>query len=52
MKDLETFEDYKAALWDTPNQRAREKLLAEADARGFPAWQMAELSMVREEPWA
>lgn len=52
MMNPETFEDYKEALWDTPNQHAREKLLAEADTRGFTAWQMAELCMVREEPWA
>lgn len=48
-----SFEDYKAALQDTPSERIREELLAEADRGGrFSPWQMAELSMVREELWA
>lgn len=52
MKNPKTFEDYKLILSDTPSQRIREKLLAEADERGFTAWQMAELAGVRAENWA
>ena len=48
-----SFEDYKATLQDTPSERIQEELLAEADRGGrFSPWQMAELSMAREELWA
>lgn len=52
MKKIPTFEEYKAALLDAPSQRIRERLLEEADTCGFTAWQMAELCMIRAEPWA
>ncbi len=52
MRSPETFEEYKEALWNTPSPYAREALRAEAAARGFAAWQLAELFMAREEPWA
>ncbi len=47
-----TFEDYKNAISNAPSERIREKLLAEADERGFTAWQLAELAGVRAELWA
>lgn len=49
---MRTFEDYKRTLLDTPSEHIREKLLAEADASGFTAWQMAELAGLRAELWA
>ena len=41
MKAFASFEEYKTALANTPSQRVREELLAEADACSFSAWQMA-----------
>lgn len=52
MNQGKTFDEYKDALENAPSQRVREALLAEADTRGFTAWQMAELCMIRAEPWA
>ena len=52
MKAFASFEEYKTAIANTPSQRVREELLAEADACGFSAWQMAELCAVRDDPWA
>ena len=52
MKAFASFEEYKTALANTPSQRVREELLAEADACGFSAWQMVELCAVRDDPWA
>lgn len=52
MKTAPSFEEYKAALANTPSQRVREALLAEAAACGFTAWQMAELCGIRDDPWA
>lgn len=52
MNQAKTFDEYKAALENMPSQHVREELLAEADTCGFTAWQMAELCMIRAEPWA
>ena len=52
MKKQFTFEDYREAILANPSPYAREALRAEAAACGFTAWQMAELCMAREEPWA
>ncbi len=52
MNQAKTFDEYKAALENMPSQHIREELLAEADTCGFTAWQMAELCMIRAEPWA
>ena len=49
---MKTFEDYKTALLDQPSIFIREKLLAQAEADGFTAWELAELAEVRAEPWA
>ena len=37
---MKTFEDYRQAL------------LAQADADGLTAWELAELSQIGAEPWA
>ena len=42
---MKTFEDYKQALEHT-GPRLREKLLAQADADGFTAWELAELAQI------
>lgn len=47
-----SMEDYKQAIINAPSDIIAEKFMAEADAAGFSAWQMAELCMAREEPWA
>lgn len=46
---MKTFEDYKQAM-EHAGPRLREKLLAQADADGFTAWELAELAGVRAEP--
>lgn len=48
---MKTLEDYKQAL-EQAGPRLREKLLAQADADGFDAWALAELTRVRAELWA
>lgn len=48
---MKTMEDYKQAL-ETAGPYLREKLLAQADADGFTAWELAELAGARAEPWA
>lgn len=45
-------EDYKQAVINEPSDIIAEKFLAEADAVGFAAWQLAELAGVRRELWA
>ena len=42
---MKTLEDYKVAL-EVAGPRLREKLLAQADADGFDAWELAELAEV------
>lgn len=49
---MKTLEDYKQALLDQPSTFIREKLLAQADADGFTAWELAELAGVGCECWA
>lgn len=48
---MKTFEDYKEAL-EHAGPCLREKLLAQADADGLSAWELAELAKIRAEPWA
>ncbi len=47
-----SMEDYKQAVINEPSDIIAEKFLAEADAVGFTAWQLAELAGVRRELWA
>lgn len=42
---MKTLEDYKLAL-EAAGPRLREKLLAQADADGFTAWELAELAEI------
>lgn len=51
MKERHAFEEYRAQLEQTDSPYLREKLLAQADADGFTAWQLAELAGVRAELW-
>lgn len=46
-----SLEEYRQALMQA-GPYLREKLLAQADADGFTAWELAELAGVRAEPWA
>ncbi|MCI9368625.1 MAG: hypothetical protein HFF19_10175 [Oscillospiraceae bacterium] len=39
-----TFEEYKSVLANTRSERIRERLLAQAEADGFDAWELAELA--------
>lgn len=48
---MKTFEEYKAAL-EYAGPRLREKLLAQADADGLSAWELAELAETGADPWA
>lgn len=48
---MKTLEDYKRAM-ETAGPLLREKLLAQADADGFTAWELAELIGVHAELWA
>lgn len=48
---MTTIEDYKQALRDQPSEHIREKLLAQAEADGFNAWELAELA-AWAEAWA
>lgn len=48
---MKTFEDYKRAI-ENAGPALAEKLLAQADADGFTAWQLAELVGARAELWA
>lgn len=45
-------EDYKQAIINAPSDIIAEKFMAEADAEGFTAWQLAELAGARQERWA
>ena len=45
-------EDYKQAIINAPSDIIAEKFMAEADAAGFTAWQLAELAGARHERWA
>lgn len=45
-------EDYKQAVINAPSDIIAEKFMAEADAAGFSAWQLAEMSGARHELWA
>lgn len=45
---MKTFEDYKEAL-EHAGPRLQEKLLAQADADGFTAWELAELAEIGAE---
>lgn len=47
---VKTLEDYKQALMDQPSVLIREKLLAQAEADGFTAWELAELAAIWAEP--
>lgn len=49
---MKTFEDYKRAVAEQPNDLLAEKLIAQADADGYDAWALAELTGVRAELWA
>ncbi len=42
-----SMEDYKQAVINAPSDAIAEKFLAEADAAGFSAWQLAELVWAR-----
>lgn len=42
-------EDYKQAIINAPSDIIAEKFMAEADAEGFTAWQLAELAGARQE---
>ena len=46
-----SMEDYKQAVINAPSDIIAEKFLAEADAAGFTAWQLAELAGARRELW-
>lgn len=52
MKERHTLDEYRAQLEQTSSPHLREKLLAEANQKGFTAWQLAELAGVRAEIWA
>lgn len=47
---MKTFEDYKRAI-ENAGPVLAEKLLAQADADGLTAWQLAELVGLRAELW-
>lgn len=47
---MKTFEDYKRAI-ENAGPALVEKLLAQADADGLTAWQLAELAGLRAELW-
>lgn len=47
-----SMEDYKQAVINAPSDIIAEKFMAEADAAGFSAWQLAEMAGARHELWA
>ena len=49
---MKTFEDYKSALLNQPSPHLRERLLGEAEASGFSAGELEELTQAAEFAWA
>ena len=49
---MKTFEDYQKELLNQPSPYLQEKLLAQADADGYDAWELSELAQKAELAWA